>query len=88
LIKSNIITDSKRIRTNPLKGNIKSNTLSRRAQIAKIPGKNQEKKISLHEKHLQINDYEPKLSDSFRHSNSNSKILFAFFKSFSITGTK
>ena len=25
------------------------------------------------EKHLQINDYEPKLSDSFRHSNSNSK---------------
>ena len=56
LIKSNVITDSKRIRTNPLKGNIKSNTLSRRAQIAKIPGKNQEKKISLHEKHLQINN--------------------------------
>ena len=56
LIKSNVITDSKRIRTNPLKGNIKSNTLSRRAQIAKIPGQNQEKKISLHEKHLQINN--------------------------------
>ena len=56
LIKSNVITDSKRIRTNPLKGNIKSNTLSRRAQIAKIPGQNQEKQISLHEKHLQINN--------------------------------
>ena len=56
LIKSNVITDSKRIRTNPLKGNIKSNTLSRRAQIVKIPGQNQEKKISLHEKHLQINN--------------------------------
>ena len=56
LIKSNVIKDSKRIRTNPLKGNIKSNTLSRRAQIAKIPGQNQEKKISLHEKHLQINN--------------------------------
>ena len=56
LIKSNVITDSKRIRTNPLKGNIKSNTLSRRAQIAKIPGQNQEKKISLHEKHLQMNN--------------------------------
>ena len=56
LIKSNVITDSKRIRTNQLKGNIKSNTLSRRAQIAKIPGQNQEKQISLHEKHLQINN--------------------------------
>ena len=56
LIKSNIITDSKRIRTNPLKGSMKANTLSRRAQIAKIPGQNQQKKISLHEKHLQLNN--------------------------------
>jgi len=55
-IKSNIITDSKRIRINPLKGSIKSNTLSRRAQLAKIPGQNPQKKISLHEKHLQLNN--------------------------------
>ena len=56
MIKSNVITDSKRIRINPLKGSIKATTLSRRAQIAKIPGQNQEKKISLHEKHLQLNN--------------------------------
>ena len=55
-VKSKIITDSKRIRTNPLKGNIKVSSLSRRAQIAKIPGQNTEKKISLHEKHLQLNN--------------------------------
>ena len=40
---TNIITDSKRVRINPLKGSMKAATLSRRAQIAKIP----EKKISL-----------------------------------------
>ena len=56
LIKSNIITDSKRIRTNPLKGSMKASTLSRRAQIAKIPGQNPQKKTSLHEQHLQINN--------------------------------
>ena len=55
-IKSKIITDSKRIRTNPLKGSTKVSSLSRRAQIAKIPGQNTEKKISLHEKHLQLNN--------------------------------
>ena len=56
LIKSNIITDSKRIRTNPLKGSMKASTLSRRAQIAKIPGQIPQKKTSLHEKHLQLNN--------------------------------
>ena len=56
LIKSNIITDSKRIRTNPLKGSMKASTLSRRAQIAKIPGQNPQKITSLHEKHLQLNN--------------------------------
>ena len=56
LIKSNVITDSKRIRTNPLKGSIKTSTLSRRAQIAKIPGQKPQKNTSLHEKHLQLNN--------------------------------
>ena len=56
LIKSNIITDSKRIRTNPLKGSMKASTLSRRAQIAKIPGQNPQKITSLHEKHLKLNN--------------------------------
>ena len=56
LIKSNIITDSKRIRTNPLKGSMKASTLSRRAQIAKNPGQNPQKITSLHEKHLQLNN--------------------------------
>ena len=55
-VKSNVIVDSKRIRTNPLKGSVKVNTLSRRAQIAKIPGKIPTKQSSLHEKHLQLNN--------------------------------
>mgnify|MGYP002624316320 CR=1 FL=1 len=66
-VKSKIITDSKRIRTNPLKGSTKVSSLSRRAQLAKIPGQNTEKKISLHEKHLQsdnkyLNTYKEKIS--------------------------
>ena len=56
VIKSNIITDSKRVRTNPLKGSIKASTLSRRAQIAKIPGKKTKPEASIHEKHLQMNN--------------------------------
>ena len=56
MVKSNVIFDSKRIRTNPLKGSVKANTLSRRAQIAKIPGKMPAKNTSLHEKHLQLNN--------------------------------
>ena len=55
-IKSNIITDSKRIRTNPLKGNVQVNTLSRRAQLAKIPGQKSSQKTSLHEQHLKLNN--------------------------------
>jgi len=55
-IKSNIITDSKRIRTNPLKGSMKANTLSRRAQLAKIPGKQNKPEASIHEKHIQMNN--------------------------------
>ena len=56
ILKNKIITDSKRIRTNPLKGSIKVSTLSRRAQIAKIPGKQNKPEASIHEKHLQINN--------------------------------
>ena len=55
-IKSNIITDSKRIRTNPLKGSVQVNTLSRRAQLAKIPGQKSSQKTSLHEQHLKLNN--------------------------------
>ena len=56
IIKNKIITDSKRVRTNPLKGSIKANTLSRRAQIAKIPGKQNKPEVSIHEKHMQMNN--------------------------------
>ena len=57
LIRStNIITDSKRVRINPLKGSVKAATLSRRAQIAKIPGKKNQPETSLHEKHIQMNN--------------------------------
>ena len=55
-IKNNVITESKRVRTNPLKGSFKASTLSRRAQIAKIPGKKIAPKDSVHEKHLQLNN--------------------------------
>ena len=41
----------------------------------KLPGHKRQYTSRGIEKHLQINDYEPKLSDSFRHSNSNSKII-------------
>ena len=41
IYKTNIITESKRVRINPLKGSMKVNTLSRRAQLAKIPFKNE-----------------------------------------------
>lgn len=44
VVRSNVIIDSKRVRTNPLKGSMKAATLSRRAQIAKIPGKNPNQK--------------------------------------------
>ena len=40
----------------------------------KLPGHKKQYTSRGLEKHLQINDYEPKLSDSFRHSNSNSKL--------------
>ena len=56
IVRNNIITDSKRVRTNPLKGSIKASTLSRRAQIAKIPGKKAKPEASIHEKHLQMNN--------------------------------
>ena len=56
IIKNKIITDSKRVRTNPLKGSMKANTLSRRAQLAKIPGKQNKPEASIHEKHIQMNN--------------------------------
>jgi len=56
VLRINNITDSKRVRINPLKGSIKANTLSRRAQIAKIPGKNEKPQASIHERHLKINN--------------------------------
>ena len=56
IIKNKIITDSKRVRTNPLKGSMKANTLSRRAQLAKIPGKQNKPEASIHEKHIKMNN--------------------------------
>ena len=56
ITKTKIITDSKRVRTNPLKGSMKANTLSRRAQIAKIPGNQNQPRTSLHERHIQMNN--------------------------------
>ena len=55
-IKNYVITDSKRVRMNPLKGSVKANTLSRRAQIAKIPGKKTQPEGSLHDKHIKMNN--------------------------------
>ena len=55
-IKSKVITDSKRIRINPLKGSVQVNTLSRRAQLAKIPGQKNSQKTSLHEQHIKLNN--------------------------------
>ena len=55
-IKNYVITDSKRVRMNPLKGSVKANTLSRRAQIAKIPGKKPQPEGSLHDKHIKMNN--------------------------------
>ena len=56
IVKSYVITDSKRVRVNPLKGNVKASTLSRRAQIAKIPGKKTQPEASLHDKHIKMNN--------------------------------
>ena len=56
VVRANVITDSKRVRTNPLKGSMKAATLSRRAQIAKIPGKKSQPETSLHDQHLQMNN--------------------------------
>ena len=55
-IKNYVITDSKRVRMNPLKGSVKANTLSRRAQIAKIPGNKTQPEGSLHDKHIKMNN--------------------------------
>jgi hypothetical protein len=56
IVKSYVITDSKRVRINPIKGNVKASTLSRRAQIAKIPGKKTQPEASLHDKHIKLNN--------------------------------
>ena len=56
IIRNNIHNiDSKRVRTNPMAGSKKTTTLSRRAQIATIPGKHtMPKGMSLHEQHLKL----------------------------------
>ena len=56
VVRTNVITESKRVRTNPLKGSMKAATLSRRAQIAKIPGKKTQPEPSLHDQHIQMNN--------------------------------
>ena len=56
VVRTNVITESKRVRTNPLKGSMKAATLSRRAQIAKIPGKKSQPETSLHDQHIQMNN--------------------------------